>query len=473
MRKKNVHVDRWDEMIEIAVPESAAVIQAEPRPDHPALDDPEAAICDALESPLGMPPLRELVDSGSKVAIAFDDPLKFGPKYLTVPILIEELERAGVDRMNITLVSANGTHDKPPKEDFKGFYRNQYPVLPDEIVDEFWPDRFINHDAHNPEMLVDMGVSSIGDVVEHNRALVDSDLLIYTGSVFPLVWGGHSGEGAVVGLGSARSIYSHHKFSVIGAPGSHHSDPHTQEYRRHKDAVMERIEEFIGKKVFYLNGVPDPIANWAGFFAGHYRELQEPQWECADRQHLHETPQADILVVGLPQYVWYDDSRNPIINIVAATMILRCWRNKPILKKGGVVILVSKCDGHIDADKHPSNARALELFGSVGSAQALEEKLFDSLYSDEELLERYHHHNAYHPVHPIWLFNENQYALDHAGKIIIATGENPGAPALVGAEHAATFEEAMERAIDTMGADARVLVLPNYFSAAPMVFQVE
>ena len=231
--------------------------------------------------------------------------------------------------------------------------------------------------------------------------------------------------------------------------------------------------EFTGKKVFYLNGVPDPIANWAGFFAGHYKELQEPQWECADRQHLHETPQADILVVGLPQYVWYDDSRNPIINIVAATMILRCWRNKPILKEGGVVILVSKCDGHIDADKHPSNARALELFGSVGSAQALEEKLFESLYTDKELLERYHHHNAYHPVHPIWLFNENQYALDHAGRIIIATGENPGAPALVGAEHAATFDEAMERAIDTMGADARVLVLPNYFSAAPMVFQVE
>ena len=473
MTEKKILVDRWDESIEISVPESAIVIQAELRPDHPAHDDPEAAIRAALASPMGMPPLDELVERGGKVAIAFDDPLKFGPKHLTVPILLEELERAGVERTDITLVSANGTHDRPPKEDFMGFYRNLYPVLPDDIVEEFWPDRFINHDAHDPEMLVDMGVSSLGDVVEHNRVLVDSDLVIYTGSVFPLIWGGYSGEGAAIGLASARSIYSHHRHSVIGAEDSVHSDPHTQEYRRHKDAVMDRVEEFTGKKVFYLNGVPDALTNWAGFFAGHFREIQEPQWECADRQHLHKTPQADILVAGLPQYVWYGDSRNPIINMVAATTILRSWRKKPLLKEGGVMILVSKCDGHIDEDKHPSHRRAIEAFGATGSAKALEEKLFDSLHSDEEFLRRYHDRNAYHPVHPIWLFNENQYALDHACKIIIATGENPDAPALVGAEHAATFDAAMGQAFEMMGADARVLVLPNYFSFVPMVFEVE
>jgi nickel-dependent lactate racemase len=473
MSERTVLVDRWDEQVEIRVPGSAIVIQAAPRADYPALEDPEGAIREAICSPLGMPPLGELVGGNSSVAVAFDDPLKYGPKYLSVPILIEELERAGVKRGNITLVSANGTHDRPPKEDFKGFYRGLYPVLPDAIVEEFWPDRFINHDANDPGGLVDMGVSRLGDLVEHNRVLVDSDLTIYTGSVFPLIWGGYSGEGVVIGLASARSIYSHHRFSVIGAADSVHSDPRTQGYRRHKDAVMDRIEEFLGKKVFYVNGVSDPVGNWAGFFAGHYKGIQEPQWACADRQHLHGVPQVDILVAGLPRYVWYSDTRNPIINIVAATTILRSWRNKPLLKKGGVLILVSKCDGHIDPAKHASYARALELYRGAGSAAALEERYFEKLFTDGALTSKYQHENAYHPVHPIWLFNENQYALDHAGKIIIATGENADAPALVGAEYAATFEDAMRQAKELTGPDPRILVLPNFFSFAPMTFLVE
>ena len=473
MQEKKVFVDRWDEQVEISVPESAIVIQAEPNADYPALEDPISAIRQAIASPLGMPPLHNLVNEKSKVTIAFDDPLKYGPKYLAVPVVIEELEKAGVDRANITLASGNGTHDKPPKDDFKGMFRGLYPVLPDEIVDEFWPDRFVNHDAHDPDMLVNMGASELGDLVEHNRVLVDSDLTIYVGSVIPLIWGGYSGEGVVVGLGSARSIYSHHKYSVINAPDALHSDPRTNSFRRRKDAVIDRIEEHIGKKIFFLNGVPDQFGNWAGFFAGHYKDIQEPAWECADRQHLHGAPQVDIIVVGLPQFYFYADTRNPIINIVTATTIMRSWRNKPILKEGGVMILVSKCDGHIDPVKHPSYARALDLFRDIGSAAAFEEKHFENLYSDEDLVRQYRENNAYHPVHPVWLFNENQYALDNAGKIIIATGENPDAPAMVGAEYAATFDDAMKQALEITGPDPRMLVLPDYYSRVPMIFLVE
>jgi nickel-dependent lactate racemase len=473
MVEKKVFVDRWEEPVEISVPSSSIVIQAEPRADYPALEDPVSAIREALAHPLGMPPLRELVDKTSKVAIAFDDPLKYGPKYLTVPVLIEKLEQAGVKRQNITLVSANGTHDKPPKGDFKGFYRGLYPVLPDDIVDEFWPDRFLNHDAHDSASLMGMGYSRLGDLVEHNKVLMDSDLTIYTGSVFPLIWGGYCGEGAVVGLGSARSILSHHKFSVIGADDSVHSDPRTSAFRAHKDAVMDRIEEYTGKKVFYLNGVPDPTGNWAGFFAGHYKELQQPQWGCADLQHLHGVPQVDIIIAGMAKYLLYGDTRNPIVNVVGATTIMRSWRNKPLLKKGGVVILVSKCDGYIDPAKHPSYIKALEAFGAAGSAGALEEQHFEKLITDADLLARYHNESAYSPIHPIWLFNENQYALDHAAKVIIATAENVEAPARAGAEYAPTVEEALRRAVDLTAPDPRILVLPNYFSYIPMLFLVE
>ena len=137
------------------------------------------------------------------------------------------------------------------------------------------------------------------------------------------------------------------------------------------------------------------------------------------------------------------------------------------------MILISKCDGYIDREKHPSHARSLELFREAGSAAAFEECHFENLYADESMLEQYHAHHAYHPVHPVWLFNENQYALDHAGKIIIATAENPEAPAQVGAAYAATLDDAMRRALEVTGSDPRILVLPNFFSYAPMLFLVE
>jgi hypothetical protein len=236
---------------------------------------------------------------------------------------------------------------------------------------------------------------------------------------------------------------------------------------------MDRIEEYIGKKIFYLNGVPDPTGNWAGFFAGHYKEIQQPQWECADRQHLHGTAQADIIIAGMAKYLLYGDTRDPIINVVGATTIMRSWRNKPVLRKGGVIILASKCDGHIDPVKHPSYIRALELFEKTHSAEALETEHFESLISNAELLDRYHHHHAYSPIHAVWLFNENQYALDHAARVIIATADNPEAPARAGAEYAPTVEEALERAVKTTGPDPRILVLPNFFSYVPMLFLVE
>jgi hypothetical protein len=174
----------------------------------------------------------------------------------------------------------------------------------------------------------------------------------------------------------------------------------------------------------------------------------------------------------MAKYLLYGDTRNPIINIVGATTIMRSWRNKPILRKGGVIILVSKCDGHIDPEKHPSYIRALDAFSRAGSAQALEESHFEKLISDADLLERYHSLNAYSPIHPIWLFNENQYALDHAAKVIIATAESDEAPGRVGAEYAPTVEQALKRATEITGANPRVLVLPNYFSYIPMIFDV-
>lgn len=467
-----VAVDRWTDQIEIEVPDGADVIAAEPRPEHPALVDPVAALREAVEHPYGMPPLAELVSPSSRVAIAFDDPLKYGPKFIVVPFLVDYLKKLGVPKEQITLVCAGGTHDRPPREHFIGLYRGYIPMFAPELVNEFWPDRFVVHDAEDPSQLVDMGLSAFGDVVEHNRILVDADVVIYSGSVLPLIWGGYSGTGVAIGLASPRSIYGHHRLEVIDQPEAHHSDPNANLFQRRKDAVMDRIEEFTGKRVFYIEGVPDPLGMFAGFFAGHFRALREAAWRCADQQHLRPARQYDAIVAGLAQYVFYGDTRNPIISLLGATTIARAWRRHPVLRPGGAIVLVTACDGHIDPATHPSYSEALATFAAGGHARTVQER-FDDLRSNGEYRRAYREGHAYHGVHPVWLFNENQYVLDHTGLVVFATSEPSEGSRALGVRCAATFEEAWAMVLDHFGTDPRTLVLPSYFSHVPMVFDVE
>ena len=65
-----------------------------------------------------MEPIGKLVNKASKVAVAFDNPIKVCPSALTIPIVLEELRKAGVKEENIVLVSANGNQRKHTPTEF-------------------------------------------------------------------------------------------------------------------------------------------------------------------------------------------------------------------------------------------------------------------------------------------------------------------------------------------------------------------
>src|SRR5438067_4996535 len=67
----------------------------------------------ALAQPLDSPPLADLARGAKRVTIAFDDPTVpcYAPLWATaIPIVLEELKRAGVSREHVTLVCANALH---------------------------------------------------------------------------------------------------------------------------------------------------------------------------------------------------------------------------------------------------------------------------------------------------------------------------------------------------------------------------
>jgi len=475
MSKKVIVADYWDKKIEISVPEGTVLGEIQ---NPPLLPDPEQAVRQAIANPVASESLSKLAKKAQngKVVIAFDDPSRPAkPRQLIIPIVVEELLKAGVKEENIYLLSGNGNHCKWTRAQLKNY-------LGADIFDRFSPlgsaSRVLNHDCHGPEDLVYMGISEMGDYVEYNRLLLDADLFIYTGTVVSSNWGGLTGTGVVIGLASARSMTSTHGFPVVCHPDSCHGNQRTMLYRAHKQAVMKQIEKFTGKRVFYIDVVPGAGGMPAGVFAGYSPEINEPTWGLAEKLYHLEVPQADVMIVGVPRYSLYGETSNPVISLAAACAPARFGIDKPLLRDGGVIIALTGCDGTIDDRSHPSYQEIMELYRKCFSAEDLSVYEEEFLYR-EDLIFKYRHSYAYAPVHGFWLFYESQYALDRASKVIFAGipgmdnplakvqvsgAGGPGAVRALGCVPAKDFDHAWKIAEQVVGKTPKVLAIPQFWT---------
>jgi len=76
----------------------------------PTLVDEGTAIRDALRAPIGSVPLADKVKAGDTVVIEHSDITRAMPTARVLPVLLAELESAGVRRDDITLLNVLGTH---------------------------------------------------------------------------------------------------------------------------------------------------------------------------------------------------------------------------------------------------------------------------------------------------------------------------------------------------------------------------
>ena len=104
-----IHLAYGREGLSVELPQDAPVTIIEPR-FVPGLPDEQAALVTALRSPVGTPPLRELVRPDDTVAVVFSDLTRPMPNDRVLPPLLGELARAGVPDGQIVLVNALGTH---------------------------------------------------------------------------------------------------------------------------------------------------------------------------------------------------------------------------------------------------------------------------------------------------------------------------------------------------------------------------
>lgn len=290
-------------------------------------------IKESLQEPVGCPPLKELIKIDSKIVIIIDDITRPTPtRKILLPVL-EVLEEKGVLPGNIRIIIALGKHRKMTRKE-------QEDLLGRDICERYIVE---NHEARNPDSLIDLGRTSFGTPVKLNKQVYQADLRILTGLIKPHNLAGYSGGGKSIlpGVCGLETVNSNHGFRSTAHPrsglGMIKGNP-----------IREDIEEVLGLigPSFIVNVVLDYRERICQVVAGDVIEAHRVGVRFLDRLVKREVSMpADICICGTPHPV--DLSFYQMLNSVGAPYRLA----KPIINPGGTIIVAGKAvEGISDGD---------------------------------------------------------------------------------------------------------------------------
>ncbi len=164
----------------------------EPRWAAPLTDEP-AAIAAALDNPTAGPALEDLARGCGTAAISVCDITRPAPNRVTLPPVLERLERAGIARQNITILIATGLHRPAPPEEIVS-------IVGERIYKNY---RVENHFARQQPDHRDLGRTSRGTPVWIDRRFTDAGLHITLGFIEQHLMAGFSGGRKLIAPGLA------------------------------------------------------------------------------------------------------------------------------------------------------------------------------------------------------------------------------------------------------------------------------
>jgi len=314
---------------------------------HPGLPDEKAAVMEALEHPIGAPPLREWIKPGAKICIVFTDLTRATPNARLIPWLLEAL--GDVPKDNITLLNATGTHRPNTPEELDR-------LLTPQVARTY---RVINHDCRDESQLVEVGKLRDGTPALLNRHLVEADVRIITGFIEPHFFAGFSGgpKGIMPGCAGLRTIMKNHGYANLSHPnatfGITEGNPLWEEIR---DVALAAGPSFL------LNVTLNRKREITGVFAGDLIEAHKVGVEFERQTAMQPVDRwFEVVVTTNSGYPLDLNLYQSVKEMSAAARIVR---------EGGTIIIATECREGIPAGS------PLDLFlREVGSPQEILEKL--------------------------------------------------------------------------------------------------
>ncbi len=486
-----------------------------PKPPLPGITDVRAAIEHAIDHPLGCSPLSAVLKPGMKITLAFDDiSLPLPPmrrpdiRQQVIETVLARLDRAGVT--DVELICAICLHRRLAPAELKH-------IVGPRVFKRYWPDRLYNHDAEDPQGNVLLGTTEHNEDVEINRRAAESDLIIYVNINLVTMDGGH--KSVPVGLGTYRTVKHHHNVDTLmhsrsymdpatsafhescarmGAVAAEHVKIFTIETTLNSDTFSPLLG-FLQKRVKHwslfdkinfranhtaLSLLPRPLRRAAyqalpapygltGVTAGMTDPVHEKTLQAVHRQQLVDvTGQADIMLVGLPSIGPYSvySTLNPIlVYCMAAGYFFNFYKGKPLVRQGGVMIVVHSLEKAFNRIHHPSYVDFFDEVLTETRDPIRIEQQFEKQYAENErYIHLYRTSYAYHGVHPMYMWYWGCHGMDYLGRIIAVKPKSPEAARRIGFDTAPSLTAAIDQArefLNMPGDQARI----TYFHCPPVV----
>lgn len=332
--KEGLWVDLPDERVTVVEPKFV-----------PGLPDEAAALRDALQRPIASPPLRELVKPGQSVVVVFPDLTRPMPNDRVLPVLLAELEDAGVAGEDITLINALGAHRLNTEEELVGMLGRQ--VYENYCV--------IQHDAFDQSGLAYLGVTSFGHEVWVNREYLQAEVKILTGFIEPHMFAGFSGgpKAVLPGLAGERAVLGNHDYRMIAHPratwGITQGNP-----------IWEEMSEMATRTepTFLLNVTLNKHRQITGVFAGGVRPAHDEGTALARQTAMVPVPAPfDVVITTNSGYPLDLNLYQAVKGMSAAAQVVRT---------GGSIIAAAEC-----WDGVPEHGQYKTLLHMADSPQAL------------------------------------------------------------------------------------------------------
>ena len=469
---KNINLDYGNSKISFSLPNSSVVVEYGKTYEDPPIVDPITTTKEALNNPLNFSPLKDLAGPNKTAVIVFPDRVKggaheFAHRKVSIPLIIEELISGGCKIENISLVCAQGLHRKNTYEEWLWY-------LGPEIVNPFWPDRIINHDAEDKSLL-ELGQDEMGNTVQTNKFVANADIPILIGHCAANPYGGFSGgyKMLVTGLSGQNSIKSHHTPKTMhrgdwlgGAINSH--------MRNQFQSIGEHIERKINKNFFAIDAVVGQKSQILSVKAGKISEVEKATWPLAKKrsnillEELNEP--ADILLIGLPRDFHYGPGMgtNPILmGLAIGAQYSRCAN---ALRPDSVIIAASLCDGWFNKNWFPSYEQTYNSFGSYATAADFLDSIeAQNISRNNEFLFSYSNFFTYHPFHAMSMISGASVPLKWCSQIYVIGAEKPAYARGMGFRTLKKIEDAIQDAKKYVGSNPRILCTPECFSGGVAV----
>ena len=278
-------------------------------------------VAQAMEHPLGTPPLWELARGKASATIIISDHTRPVPSKKIIPFMLKQLRQGNPD-IKITLLVATGCHRGTRQEEL-------IKKLGREIVEK---EHILVHDCDDRTQLADLGVLPSGARLWINRAAVETDLLVAEGFIEPHFFAGFSGgrKSVLPGICSRVTVLGNHCAAFIDSPCARTGNLKNNPIHRDMTAAAA-----MAKLAYIVNVVIDEDKKVAAALAGDPAAAHEAG--CA-----FLTPYCQVTAGRKTPIVVTSNGGAPLDQNIYQTVKGLCTANAAA-QDGGVIIICAEC----------------------------------------------------------------------------------------------------------------------------------